>query len=71
MMPIHEAANTKESCVLMRKKQRERDGEDEFGCANLRCKLQKEYVNNNGTKHGEINITSIILNDFTTTKNEF
>lgn len=35
----------------------------------VRCKYQakeKEHVNNNGSKNGEINTTSIILNDFAT-----
>lgn len=30
--------------------------------------ITKEHVNNNSTKNGEINTTSIILNDFATTK---
>lgn len=41
-------------------------------CAVL-CMMQtvKEYANNNGSKNGEINTTSIILNDFATTRMGF
>lgn len=38
-------------------------------CAAVLCIMQtvKEYANNNGSKNGEINTTSIILNDFAAT----